>query len=75
MAFIDDQRLTALAVHVSRPMRQVAAPAGGGSPLAPPSDYVLLTDDLFAELAPRWSLEWVDEVTLRNARYVLARRR
>jgi hypothetical protein len=75
VAFIDDQRSTALAVYVSRPMRQVLAPAAGGSQLAPPSDYVLLTDDLFAELGPRWSLEWVDEVALRNARYVLARRR
>jgi 4-amino-4-deoxy-L-arabinose transferase-like glycosyltransferase len=75
VAFIDDQRLTALAVRLSRPIRQVASPIEGGPGAAPPSDYVLLTDDLFAELAARWALERVDEVPLRNARYVLARRR
>lgn len=75
VAFIDDQRATALAVHLSRPIRQVPSPREGGPLPAAPSDYVLLTGDLFAELAPRWSLERIDEVTLRNTRYVLARSR
>lgn len=75
VAFIDDQRLTALAVHLSRPIRQLPSPREGALLPAVLPDYVLLTGDLFGKLAPRWSLERVDEVPLRNARYVLARRR
>jgi 4-amino-4-deoxy-L-arabinose transferase-like glycosyltransferase len=75
VAFIDDQRTTALAVQLSRPIRQVPSPRERGVLPAAATDYVLLTGDLFAELAPRWSLERVDEVTLRNTQYVLGRRR
>ena len=74
VAFVDHERLTALAVYLSRPIRQVPW-SGEADPLrAVPSDYFLLTDDLFPDLAVRWSLERVDEVPMRDVRYVLAKR-
>ena len=75
VAFVDHARLTALAVYLSRPIRQVPLPGEGDLLPAVPSDYVLLTDDVFLRVAARWSLEPVDEVSLRNVRYVLAKRR
>jgi 4-amino-4-deoxy-L-arabinose transferase-like glycosyltransferase len=74
VGFTDRLQLTALAVHLSRPVIQLSAPelAGRPTPAIPLPRYVLLPEPQFAELAEKWSLQRVDEVRIRKRRYVLA---
>ena len=71
VGYTEAQRSTALAVYLSRPLRQLPAVETGETPVpAPP--YILLPEADFWQVRETWSLRQVDEVSFRNSRYVLA---
>jgi 4-amino-4-deoxy-L-arabinose transferase-like glycosyltransferase len=71
VGYTEAQRGTALAVYLSRPLRQLP-PVEMGEPPTPAPPYVLLPEADFLTVHERWSLRQVDEVSFRNVRYILA---
>jgi 4-amino-4-deoxy-L-arabinose transferase-like glycosyltransferase len=72
VGYTDSNRVTALAVYLSRPLRQLRPPAGDDALPPPAPPYVLLTDTQFETSRRGWSLHLVDEVVLDKIHYVLA---
>jgi len=72
VGYTEANRVTALAVQLSRPLRQLSPAAIHGHPPVPAPGYVILPDVEFAAARTRWSLGRVDEVVLHRVRYVLA---
>jgi 4-amino-4-deoxy-L-arabinose transferase-like glycosyltransferase len=72
VGYSEANRVTALAVHLSRPLRQLSPSAIAGRPPDSPPRYVLLPDVEFQAARQAWSLQHVDDVFFHNVRYVLA---
>ncbi|HEX2439838.1 MAG TPA: hypothetical protein VHT71_16130, partial [Methylomirabilota bacterium] len=72
VGYSEANRVTALAVHLARPLRQLSPTAINGDPPVPAPGYVLLPHVEFAAARRAWSLERVDEVVLHRVHYVLA---
>ena len=72
VGYTEANRVTALAVHLARPLRQLSPAAIQGHPPVPAPSYIILPDVEFAAARSGWSLERVDEVVLHRVRYVLA---
>jgi 4-amino-4-deoxy-L-arabinose transferase-like glycosyltransferase len=72
VGYTEANRITALAVRLARPLRQLTPAAITQRPLSPAPRYVLLPDVEFQAAREPWSLERVDEVVLHRVRYVLA---
>ena len=72
VGYSEANRVTALAVHLSRPLRQLSPSAIAGRPPSPPPRYVLLPDVEFQTARETWSLQHIDDVFFHNVRYVLA---
>lgn len=72
VGYTEANRVTALAVRLARPLRQLTPAAITQRPPSPAPRYVLLPDVEFQAARAPWSLEPVDEVVLHRVRYVLA---
>ena len=74
VGYLDAHRVTAIAVYLRRPLKQLPTLRPGDTTVPATPDYLLLPLGLFEDLAARWSLERVDDVMVHQTGYVLARR-
>ncbi len=72
VGYTEANRVTALAVYLARPLRQLPPNAFTDGPPSPAPRYLLLPDVEFQAAREPWSLERVDEVVFHRVRYVLA---
>jgi 4-amino-4-deoxy-L-arabinose transferase-like glycosyltransferase len=72
VGYTEANRVTALAVRLARPMRQLAPAAITQRPPVSSPRYLLLPEVEYQTAREPWSLERVDEVVLHRVRYVLA---
>jgi hypothetical protein len=72
VGYTEANRVTALAVRLARPLRQLAATAITQRPPVPAPRYVLLPEVEFQAAHEPWALERVEEVVLHRVHYVLA---
>jgi 4-amino-4-deoxy-L-arabinose transferase-like glycosyltransferase len=72
VGYSEANRVTALAVYLARPLRQLTPKAIAGRPPSPALRYVLLPDVEFQAARESWSLEPVDELAFHGVSYVLA---
>jgi 4-amino-4-deoxy-L-arabinose transferase-like glycosyltransferase len=72
VGYTEAKRVTALAVYLARPLRQLPPAAITEGPSSPAPRYLLLPDVEFQAAREPWSLERVDEVVFHRVRYILA---
>jgi 4-amino-4-deoxy-L-arabinose transferase-like glycosyltransferase len=73
VGYTESKRVTALAVYLARPLRQLPPPVKHRPLPLPAPPYVLLPEVEFDVAREAWSLHLVDEVLLHDVRYVLAK--